>query len=692
MRRMESDARRSNVYAMLGYVAAAALFAGPLLPRIHTHLTGDPAGDTGVYVWNLWVFQHELLDQHRFPYFTDTILKSGDLANLSLHNYTLFQNVLALPLIPLVGIIASFNIVTLLMQVITAYATYLLARRALDVVGRDASFDGAQDSPEHGRGAQRPGGLAMDGWRSRPAEAWLAGLLFAWSPVLVARGTAHFSLVAAAPLAVFLVCLLRLDDNVQRRARLSIRLAAALGVSMWWAASTDVYYAVYCLLIAATYLACRVVTIAPASSPRRGIRLGLDVAIAMIGALVVAIAWSGGWQVTIAGLVVSMRTAYTPLLALTALLVVRFAVVHRFGSKPVSRVAVGHLVATTVIGAGVASVLLAPVLYAMATRIAAGQFEVPPLLWRSSPPGIDVVSLLLPNPGNPFTPGGVAAWLAARPNGLIENAASIPLVALAALFFAWRAGWRPPRLWAGLSIVFGLLALGPFVHIAGLNTQVPGPWALLRYVPIIGLARSPTRMAIVLTLAVAVLFAIGLAWLGDRYPRRRRVLLAATGVLLALELLPSPRPLHSASIPRIYQQVAAAAPGVELLELPFGIRDGASSVGNATARTQFFQTAHGKSIQGGYLSRISRSRIAAARRDVVLDTLLTLSEGQAITGEQQRRFVQSGEAYIRKRNIGFVVIDRLRTPAALRLLAIETFRLRMVESDGVLELHVPVQQ
>jgi hypothetical protein len=301
------------------------------------------------------------------------------------------------------------------------------------------------------------------------------------------------------------------------------------------------------------------------------------------------------------------------------------------------------------------------------------------------------VSLVLPNPGNPLTPDSVSAWLGTRPNGLIENAASIPFVALAALFLAWRAGWKPSRLWASLSIVFGLLALGPFLQIAGLNTQIPGPWALLRYVPLVGLARSPTRFSIVLTLVLAVMFAIGLAWLGQRYPHRRRMLLAVAGVLLMLELLPSPRPLHSASIPRIYQQVAAAAPGVELLELPFGIRDGASSVGNASARTQFFQTSHGKSIQGGYLSRISRTRIAAARRDAVLDTLLTMSEGQAITREQQRRFVQNGEAYIRRRNIGFVVIDRLRTPEALRSLAIETFRLRMVESDGTLELHVPMQ-
>ena len=60
-----------------------------------------------------------------------------------------------------------------------------------------------------------------------------------------------------------------------------------------------------------------------------------------------------------------------------------------------------------------------------------------------------------------------------------------------------------PRLWGGLALIFGALALGPFVHVAGINTHVPGPWAFLRYVPVIGLARTPSRFSIVLMLAVA---------------------------------------------------------------------------------------------------------------------------------------------------------------------------------------------
>ena len=89
----------------------------------------------------------------------------------------------------------------------------------------------------------------------RAAEAWLAGLLFAWSPILVTRGGAHFSLVAAAPLAIFLLLLLRAAE------RQRLRDAVALGATSAWAASADAYYAVYCVIIAALFMLGRVLAI-----------------------------------------------------------------------------------------------------------------------------------------------------------------------------------------------------------------------------------------------------------------------------------------------------------------------------------------------------------------------------------------------------------------------------------------------
>ncbi len=147
------------------FCSLAVAFSWPLPLHLSTHLTGAPSGDTGVYVWNLWVFRHEILQQH-VPLQTNAVLSLSPPVDLTLHNYTLFMNVLAFPLIGPLGLLGAFNVVYLAMMALTAWCT---ARLAYVLCGR--------------------------GW-----EAWLAGVAFAFSPVLMARSTAHFSLVAAAPL------------------------------------------------------------------------------------------------------------------------------------------------------------------------------------------------------------------------------------------------------------------------------------------------------------------------------------------------------------------------------------------------------------------------------------------------------------------------------------------------------------
>src|SRR5207244_7781277 len=130
--------------------------------HLATHITGDPGGDAGVYVWNPWLFREELRAGHPLGFRTDRVLAFGEPADLSLHNYTVFADVLSLPLQPRLGLVASFNVVYLALLLAAAYAMFLLA----------AAVTGAT------------------------AEAFLAGALFGFSPFLIARGTAHYSLVA----------------------------------------------------------------------------------------------------------------------------------------------------------------------------------------------------------------------------------------------------------------------------------------------------------------------------------------------------------------------------------------------------------------------------------------------------------------------------------------------------------------
>lgn len=65
---------------------------------------------------------------------------------------------------------------------------------------------------------------------------------------MVTRGMGHFSLVAAAPLATFVLLLIR--SNEQK----SVRDTVGLGVTVAWATACDVYYGVFCVMLATAYL------------------------------------------------------------------------------------------------------------------------------------------------------------------------------------------------------------------------------------------------------------------------------------------------------------------------------------------------------------------------------------------------------------------------------------------------------
>lgn len=639
--------------ALAAYALLAIAFTWPLSVRLSTHLTGDPAGDTGVYVWNTWVFRHELVEHGRLPFLTREIFSLTRPADLSLHNYTTFANLLAFPLQPWLGVVATFNVVYLTLVILTAWCTFLLARR---VTGRTA-------------------------------EAWLCGAMFAFSAPLVARSTGHFSLVAAAPLPIFVLMLLRTDET---RRRVD---AAALGLVVAWAAFCDVYYAVYCLLIGGCYAAWRMVHVewrdAHGSVHPNLVRL-FDLLLISLAGLVVGMALRGGGRLDLFGLRVSMHSLYTPVLLLTVLGVLRVAIWLRPIVQFTRPIALGAGLQLTAAAAIAAVIPLSPVVVGVCRRVVDGRFVNPPVFWRSSPPGADALAFFMPNPMNALFGEPWRTWLASRPNGTVENVASISLVGLVIVGVAvWRGRWTPPAFWICLTVVFGWLALGPFVHVAGINTYVPAPWAALRYVPLVGNARMPGRLTVIVLMGFAMIFAAALTELGRRNPSRRPWLLATVATALLLELWSGPRPLYSAEVPHIYHRIAADRRDVRVLSLPVGLRDGTTTKSNYNASAQFYQTVHGKPIIGGYLSRISKRRFREHHRLAVLDALLTLSEGRVLSREQADRAWANRDRFLKRAQLGYVVINRQRASPELRRFAIELLRLEKIGEEGPRELYVP---
>ncbi|MGE5815351.1 MAG: hypothetical protein ACM36C_12755, partial [Acidobacteriota bacterium] len=243
---------------------------------------------------------------------------------------------------------------------------------------------------------------------------------------------------------------------------------------------------------------------------------------------------------------------------------------------------------------------------------------------------------------------------------------------------------RPrPRLFIAVAVCFGLLALGPFVTVGHLNTHVPGPWALLRYLPILGAARTPTRFAIPMLMALSVVF----AWALDRLSARPRTV-AIVALVMLVELLPVPRATATAAVPAVYSTIASDRDDVSVLELPFGIWDGTEQVGFPNTATQYYQATHQKRLIGGYLSRVPRRRIGDLMQFPTLRLLTTLSRPDGVVDPNLTDAAREDATYfVQQSKLRYVVIDTRLASPQLRKAAVRLLALRLIETDGPIELY-----
>jgi hypothetical protein len=151
-----------------------------------------------------------------------------------------------------------------------------------------------------------------------------------------------------------------------------------------------------------------------------------------------------------------------------------------------------------------------------------------------------------------------------------------------------------------------VVALGPTLQAGGLTLLPVMPYRLLNELPLLGVARSPSRFAAVLMLAAAVLVAY---WLS----RRRRWVVWVVAGLIMLEMWPAGFPhytLFTAPPPGIDWLAGAAQPGDVVLDLPIDTYGSQGSAG----KYMVFQTIHDLPLVSGYVSRTPMVARGAERR------------------------------------------------------------------------------
>ena len=168
-------------------------------------------------------------------------------------------------------------------------------------------------------------------------------------------------------------------------------------------------------------------------------------------------------------------------------------------------------------------------------------------------------------------------------------------IVLAALALRKAVG-RAVRPWAWSALVFFAFALGPFLHVGGLEPGIPLPQRLVYWLPPLSGIRDMSMYVVPLMLALSILAAQGLSVALRCRTRLAGSAIAVTALALVLaEFAVLPFPLFAAHIPDSYRAIARDPDPVTVLELP---------ISAAIPVYQYYQTMHGKPLLGGYLNRL----------------------------------------------------------------------------------------
>lgn len=176
-----------HVLVLALYVVAAMAIFAPLIPKIETHTPGRGYawhyGDDQYYLWQMWWTKTALVDQAHPLWQTDQVFYPAGV-DLRRGYDAIFATLVSVPLQRLTdNLILIYNVVTLGSLVASAYGAYLLARYVT----------------------------------KRDGPSWIAGLIFGFTPYLIARTCCHLNMVSAEFIPIFLLAVLKALESKQWR-------------------------------------------------------------------------------------------------------------------------------------------------------------------------------------------------------------------------------------------------------------------------------------------------------------------------------------------------------------------------------------------------------------------------------------------------------------------------------------------
>ena len=638
--------RRASVHAAaaLAFLAITATWVSSIVLYPASVIPGRWPADNLLFVWNMWwarfALTHEGMSLLQTP-----LLLVPLVADLTLHTNTLLVSILGAPSSDPVVAQNIVIIVNLLLNFLCAYA--LAYRQTSD-------------------------------WRA----GIFAALAFGWAPFVSAHLEGHFNLLGAwvLPLCALAAVPLRERRGAFGSARLGICLAVAVYM--------DYYLAIYAIILSACILTAGCVSFTKPERAWRAVKPIVAILLALLTLDALVLAWvltTNGGTVSLFGFKASVRGIANPLaIGWIVLLAVALLMASSHARPRWHTDVLRKAIAPSLMSSAVLVLAVLPLLWHGVALWWSGGYVTQHYRWRSTPAGIDIMTLVLGNPFSQLYGAAATRWYQELGVDLVEHVGwmSPTVLALAAVGLYTSKGGAA-RVWIAPLVLFGLWSLGPYVYAAGHATTLWLPAVLLRWIPIVNNARIPARAIVVVYLLVATLGAHGLSHL---LRSRRRVWLAWVLVALTVaDLVPAAPAVLAVERPSVYATLKAQPPGA-VCELPFGLRDGFGEIGQFNPRSMFFQTIHEHALVGGFVARLPRGVTERYAALPVIGALLELSAGGPLPSTMPTR--QDAAEVLNQLGIRFVVMNHHTAPMNLKVYVEQVLPIRAIANDATRTLFV----
>lgn len=292
---------------------------------------------------------------------------------------------------------------------------------------------------------------------------------------------------------------------------------------------------------------------------------------------------------------------------------------------------------------------------------------------------VDLASFFLPGYYNQIFQGISSSYYVIYRPDITERVAYVGYTVLALSLLGLGYTWKRRReadmhhglVWFAVALIGAVMALGPTLQVFGTLSSLPLPYALYKFLPVFNILREPDRFFFFAMIGIAILAALGIKSLEGRSmlnTRNKRILFVVViSALILIEYNGTPLSGQAAQqlvantqIPKAYSELGSYPNNFTTLILPALPNYTSPDQQFFPALNMYYQTALGKPIIGGYVSRTNTSQNVSGEIIPLAASAYYLEQGSGLIYGSPivENYSNTTLLLLRLYNIQFVSVDR----------------------------------